>query len=353
MRRLILALIILFLFACTEEYSIAEFADEFSDYESELRIEAILHPNDFMNSIVRIDKTLLVTDTSLFNDIDDNGNWTSYTDENGNGQWDEGEPLNDDIGGNDGGKGNGIPDPGEPNVDEISEILPFVHDSTMNSVKLIEKATGILVAELEWNSKAGILEEYKYDFETDKEWIEIYSYGGYVPQNIYNDVKIDFNKEYEFLIESSNNELIAGTTKPFTPAKIINDAANWVADTLVLNDGNDSVNLITDMDVSLCNFTIREVINADSLAYLNSFYFPPQEIDESNDALFQLSRGFFPFGLSELTISVLSREYSQYIISSLPLDDPELSNLRDQYGNVILGIAGSSTVTKLYVINSF
>ena len=54
---------ILFIFVgCTKELNIADFSDDFSAYESELRIEAILHSNDFMNSIVRVDNTLLVTD---------------------------------------------------------------------------------------------------------------------------------------------------------------------------------------------------------------------------------------------------------------------------------------------------
>jgi len=62
-------------------------------------------------------------------DADENGNWVSYFDLNGNGQYDEGEPLNDDLGTDgigpgdpgyigpdpDGTEGNGIPNQGEPN----------------------------------------------------------------------------------------------------------------------------------------------------------------------------------------------------------------------------------------------
>lgn len=60
---------------------------------------------------------------------DENQNWRSYTDVNGNGRWDPGEPLNDDVGSDgigpfdkgytgpdlDGTQGNGRPDQGEPN----------------------------------------------------------------------------------------------------------------------------------------------------------------------------------------------------------------------------------------------
>jgi hypothetical protein len=62
-------------------------------------------------------------------DADENCNWVSYFDLNGNGKWDPGEPLNDDVGTDglgpfdegypgpdpDGTEGNGKPDQGEPN----------------------------------------------------------------------------------------------------------------------------------------------------------------------------------------------------------------------------------------------
>ncbi|MGE5497973.1 MAG: hypothetical protein ACM3Q2_07885 [Syntrophothermus sp.] len=62
-------------------------------------------------------------------DADENANWRSFTDLNGNGKWDQGEPLMDDVGSDgigpydenytgpdkDGTEGNGRPDMGEPN----------------------------------------------------------------------------------------------------------------------------------------------------------------------------------------------------------------------------------------------
>lgn len=62
---------------------------------------------------------------------DENMNWVGYTDENGNGEFDDGEPLNDDVGrdglgpfdlgyeGPDEGEGDGIPTDGEPNFDRL------------------------------------------------------------------------------------------------------------------------------------------------------------------------------------------------------------------------------------------
>ena len=65
--------------------------------------------------------------------IDNNHNWVSFGDLNGNGKWDAGEPLNDDVGrdglgpwdlgytGPDEGEGDGLPTHGEPHFDETDK----------------------------------------------------------------------------------------------------------------------------------------------------------------------------------------------------------------------------------------
>ncbi len=82
-----------------------------------------------------------MVDESQENGIDDDGDWRSFTDENGNGIWDPTEQLNDDTGTDglgpfdeqytgpdpDGTQGNASPDRGEPNFeftdnDEIDQI---------------------------------------------------------------------------------------------------------------------------------------------------------------------------------------------------------------------------------------
>jgi hypothetical protein len=67
------------------------------------------------------------------NNIDDDHDWTPFTDVNGNGKWDLGEALNDDLGadgvgpydpqylGPDIGEGDGLPTHGEPNFDETDK----------------------------------------------------------------------------------------------------------------------------------------------------------------------------------------------------------------------------------------
>jgi hypothetical protein len=75
----------------------------------------------------------LMIDERRDDNIDNNENWVPYTDINGNGQWDVGEPLNDDLGadgvgpfdlqynGPDVGEADGIPTHGEPNFDETDK----------------------------------------------------------------------------------------------------------------------------------------------------------------------------------------------------------------------------------------
>jgi hypothetical protein len=75
----------------------------------------------------------LMVDERRDDNIDNNENWTPYTDLNGNGKWDVGEPLNDDVGadgvgpfdpqylGPDAGEADGLPTHGEPNFDETDK----------------------------------------------------------------------------------------------------------------------------------------------------------------------------------------------------------------------------------------
>lgn len=72
-----------------------------------------------------------MVDESQQNGIDDDGDWVAYTDQDGNGQWDPGEQMNDDVGTDglgptdngypgpdaDGTEANGVPDLGEPNFE--------------------------------------------------------------------------------------------------------------------------------------------------------------------------------------------------------------------------------------------
>ncbi len=88
------------------------------------------------------------------NNIDDNHNWVPYTDLNGNGKWDPGEPLNDDVGkdgigpadpgytGPDAGEGDGVPTHGEPNFDETDKDESDQIGLTSMTVRVLDESAG-------------------------------------------------------------------------------------------------------------------------------------------------------------------------------------------------------------------
>ena len=179
---------ILFL-SCEKELNISEFIEDFNLYTPELRIEALILPND-TTAIVRIDKTFPIDEDNQYNCLDDNNNWNYYycssidssfesldecqstcTNEceihlficyneegydytktyltqeeciiecinNNNDEYDN-TCITDDLGEDgkltenwngekepDAGEYDGIPTCGEPNVDEYAETLPYIH----------------------------------------------------------------------------------------------------------------------------------------------------------------------------------------------------------------------------------
>lgn len=358
-----LALTSMLLISCTEELSIADFADDFKDYEVELRIEGVLDHQDFSNSIIRIDRTILVTDTSLFNGIDDNGDWESYTDVNGNGRWDEGEPLNDDIGGeyqgpNDPplGMGNGIPDPGEPHVDDYIEILPQIHDSSMVSVVLRDSVTSALVAEFVWKSNAATF-DVSYgpggppDVAAQNPYVR-YTYGGYVPDSPYAQIRLDSSKIYSVEITTADGRVISASTDIVTQPKNLNwENTSWQNDTLITPVNNFAYLTWNNSANSVYGALKLDLyFRADSIKEFYSYARAAFQLDPETDLpLFQESFLGYPLGMYHLTISTLNNQYGRYLYSGLPLRDRSLSNWRDQDGRVVLGALGSKSSSSFYL----
>ena len=146
-------LLILLIGGCQKELNISEFSSDYLDYEPELRIEAIIFPSD-SSAIVRIDRSFSLMDESLYDCRDNDFGIISLNECNTlDGIWhgEEGvdlvadcgnwNPLLHDVGSDgilsdgdedikvdaDGSEGNGLPDCGEPNVDNYVEILPEIH----------------------------------------------------------------------------------------------------------------------------------------------------------------------------------------------------------------------------------
>ncbi len=197
----ILFIYLFFLSSCVKELDITQFSDEYGEFKQEFRIEALMLPAD-NTAIIRIDKTIAIDNNTLFDCEDDNGNWvgsgcicdsktddeqcpsnelecssigglwlitplgygycdlsvileeSSCSSENFDLEW----SIIDDLG-EDGqvgdptdededldldepsiGEGNGSPDCGEPNVDDLEEITELsgeIHEENCNVVQII------------------------------------------------------------------------------------------------------------------------------------------------------------------------------------------------------------------------
>jgi hypothetical protein len=340
---------------CDKKIPITEFEDDFKEYKTEPRIEGILNTTDLEESVVRIDKTILVTNTDLYDGEDNDGDWEKYEDLNGNGKWDKNEPLNDDIGvdpdGEEGvrdakeGKGNGQPDDGEPHIDELDEILPQIHDSTYN-VFLYESESGKKVMDFKWSSRA---DAFLYEENPETEGKETVFYGGYVPDKIYVD-KIDYSKNYEFEF-SKNDTTITGQVAPVPPAEFQTPSfATEKEDTLVIERGyGNKISWTTTRDATVFWVIVRQVFSPDSMKIMESM--PMTPVAENEDEKY-IGKDFIDLhapGLYQWEVVVPSRQYGHYFYSSLPIRDKELNNLRDQNNEVVLGIAGSVASATQYV----
>ncbi|MEA3287113.1 MAG: hypothetical protein U9Q77_07030 [Candidatus Marinimicrobia bacterium] len=347
--------------SCTEELSIANFEDAFKNYEQELRIEGMLDLTDFSRSVIRVDKTILITDTSLYNGIDDNGDWESYTDLNGNGRWDEDEPLNDDVGikqhgphGEYEGRGNGQPDPGEPHIDDYIEILPQIHDSTMTSVILRE--SGALVAEFKWSWQAGYFDESfggrGPSSEVVKNTYIRYTYGGYIPTLQFSEVVLVPGTEYTMELTTADGRIITASTIPVDdPLNVQWPGTTQEVDTINVSTLNyASLTWNTPIETNFCGVIMDEVFTADSVRGFYSALAVATSLDTSNGLpLYPANFIGIPLGLYKMVLESYSYEYGNYVYSGLPLRDRGLSNWRDQDGNVVLGAFGAKSPIEFYL----
>ena len=206
LKKLSLLLLIL-LFGCPRELDISEFSNDFTGYQPELRIEALILPGN-NTAIVRIDRSALITDTEIYNCIDDDGDWDINHDDLGiDGAI--GDPTDEDEDCEFGadaedpcrtepseGEGNGIPDCGEPHVDEIDEIIVPLHidDCTVSIIS----ENGI--CNFIYDESAGSFWYFPYNQEKDElDFVEESFYGAYIPDESCTGFNWnDYDADYEF-----------------------------------------------------------------------------------------------------------------------------------------------------------
>jgi len=213
-------------YSCQKELSITEFSDDFSNYEPELRIEALILPTE-NTAIVRVDKSYTLMDTILYDCIDnDYGRKTFQDCEDMGGIWhgdadstlascgdwnllihdigidgERGDPFDDDGDCEDCsygntqcqencreedsiGENNGIPDCNEPNVDNYNELLPNIHeDGCIISMTKIDSNGSEEICEFIFDPLADNFFDTRFTGSKDVLVDDLYTvdYGAYVP----------------------------------------------------------------------------------------------------------------------------------------------------------------------------
>jgi len=258
MKRNFLLLTIL-LFSCRKELNINDFSSNWDEYKPELRIEALILPHD-STAIVRIDKSYLIDDTELYdcrdNDygevsldscntiegafwhgqeedqIADCGDWNSFIHDIGSdgiaaidaNSDDDYDDFGDVAPDEDGTENNGLPDCNEPNVDNYSEILPSVHNSSCE-VKIIKRDNNNMEqdCDLIFSSSGG---QFFNEIYSGKRLSPIFdnlekiNYGAYIPSsNCNKEFWVDFSSEYSFIADCSSSEF-PETIKSNSPIKL-------------------------------------------------------------------------------------------------------------------------------------
>jgi len=351
--------------SCEKDLSITEFSEFYEQYQPQLKIEAFLNSDNPLKSTIVIDRSLRVDDTTVFNGRDDDGDWQGYYDANSNGQWDPGEDLRDDLGEDgiegdpngfpppDTGEGNGQPDPGEPNVDEADEIARILADST-SEVYITDMATGDRI-DFHWMS---IADSFQFNFNTDEtdllpdSFVTQY-YGAYKPVE---DFSVFLDRDYELTVISPEYDLtVKGSTRPVDRVRVLNmDFSMPAGDTLEYIYGEENYLFwLSSLDATTYYYNIYlPTLEGDK--YLTSN--PSFPLESLNTAWPDSALGFTFFpplmspNLYAFDIWALNPDMGRYFFSTQAIDNPAVSNLRDQNGQPVMGIFGSYSEVRKYIL---
>jgi len=314
---LILVISVLWL-ACEKKLSITDFEDDFGYYTPELKIEGLLKQNDPLNSIVRIIKSSSITDPTVFNGQDDNH---------------DGE------------------------IDDYDEVLPLIQDTTatvvVTNLDTGEEFNFIYVADADSFLNRERLEDDRFEFE-----FNIVHYGGYKPES--SDFHLDTLNNYQIRVDSEEfNQIIIGETTIYPAVNFIDTLYNFEEDVVYMNiDDNKEIFWKSNLNVTSYQVVYEEMTMDEENEWDSEFLFTHISYRDNDltDIYNDYSVGrlllwnFDDEMVLKITIQALSPDLGQYISSSLPMNDPQRSNLRDESGKPVMGYFGAASSKVLYVV---
>ncbi len=330
----------LLLISCEKDLDINDFEDEFGDYQSELKVEALLQQDKPDDSIVRITRTSPITDSDIHNGIDDDG---------------------DSL------------------IDEYDEILELIQD-TSATVTVTNLNSGqasyfqyVAMADSFINSQEENMHTHIFIHEHDGAYPdtiiyehshpiiggdEMVSYGGYKPTSP--DFQIEAYAPYQIEIYSSEfDRTITGETTIYPAVDFIDSLYTFQDSVVFLNpEGRKDIFWKSDLNVTAYYITYEELvfISEDEWEFEFLFSYLSSRDNDLTDRYGAVSIGRVIIGDAEagtvirLTIEALSPDYGQYLFSELPLNDPQRSNLRDQDGQPVMGCFGATAAKQLYIV---
>lgn len=310
MKKLSIFITVLILFtACEKELSITEFSEFFDQYEPELRIEAFLDAGNPQRSIVMVDRSLRVDDTDIFSGFNEENAWQ----------------------------------------DSVGLIGRKLADSTAQ-VFITEINSGMVIPFL-WTTAA---DSFQYRFWTSEESLLPDSfvtkiYGAFKPSIPF---LVNLDSEYELTIISTTfDKEIRARTRPVPAVRVLNPGFTEVLeDTLIYTYGEDNfLYWLSDIDASSYYISIYQQ-RQDSCVLISSNPGFSLELQENVAVGFIFFPPLITPGFYEMSILAMNPDLSRYYVSSLPIDNPQVTNLRDEDGKPVMGIFGSYTSVEKIIV---
>ena len=309
--------------SCERELDVADFRDDFGNYQPELKVTGRLRQDNPAASTIRIIRTEAITDSDVFDGIDNDG---------------------------------------DGRIDEFDETLPLIQDTTaavtvtnLNSREEYE----FQYVELEERTVIRYHEDSTGEEVLDD--ISVIPDGGYKPKS--NRFQVELYARYRIEIHSiAFNKTIVGETTVYPPVDFIDiDTLSTFDDDRITLKSDDEKAVYWKSDLNVTSYLVTVEVSERGYAdRLESGFTASYSSSRENDLTdkhgvsigkenFYVSRKSNAGKVLKITVESLSPEYGSYIFSSLPLNDARRSNLRDQDGKPVMGAFGASAATSIHV----
>ncbi len=332
------ALLLVAALSCERELEVADFRDDFGNYQPELKIEGLLDYDNPEDSIIRIIRTEAITESDVFDGIDNDG---------------------------------------DAEIDEFDETLPLIQDTTATVT-----VTNLNSGEAYEFQYVTLAEELFYrEFHEDSHGVgqtRVFGDGGYTPKSA-DGFQVELFAQYRLEIYSEAfDQAITGVTTVYPPVEFIDIDTLSTLDggRITLNrDVEKTIYWRSDLEVTSYFVTVVTVFELDNAFLEEELFFEDPQLHENERFVesvdsFSLSRdndlteqhgvsigkeSFFVGREANAgkTLSIivegLSPEYGRYIFSALPLNDAQRSNLRDQDGKPVMGAFGATASNTIQV----